>query len=154
MLKRFFPEAIDNRYAGQFLALGLLAALLLIRGVIAFNCIINGHQVASGADGIPIDSFTAAGAQTVISDFAVWGVAQLVLCAVGVLALVRYRAMVPLIFAVLLVEHLARRLVLIALPVVTSGHATASFIAPLLFTLEIGGLILSLWPRRASRRRA
>jgi hypothetical protein len=38
-----------------------------------------GYSAAKSADGIPLDTFTPAGAQAVVSLFAVWGLAQVVI---------------------------------------------------------------------------
>ena len=90
------------------------------------NSILNGRLVASSADGIPLDTFTAAGAQTVVSLFAILGLSQLLICLIGILVLVRYRALVPLLFSLLLLEYGGRRLIFHYLPVRGPGRRRAT----------------------------
>ena len=60
--------------------------------------------MASSADGIPLHTFTPAGAQAVVSLFAIWGLAQLIICLLCILALVRYRSIIPFMFVLLLLD--------------------------------------------------
>jgi hypothetical protein len=99
---------------GSRLALRIAAAGA---GAMALNSIFNGRSVASTADGIPLDSFTPAGAQTVVALFALFGLARLMLTLVGLVVLLRYRALVPFLFALLLLEHLCRYLILRWIPI-------------------------------------
>ncbi len=144
MLSQILPRQIDNSYRGYKPALWILGLLLLLRTIISINSIFNGYSVASTADGIPLDSFTPAGAQTVVSLFALSAYSRLVMTLFGVLALVRYRSMVPLIFLVLLLDHLGRMVVLRALPITQIGDPPASFITLSLLALVIVGLAMSV----------
>ncbi|MEK7710720.1 MAG: hypothetical protein AAB341_02395, partial [Planctomycetota bacterium] len=85
-----------------------------------------------------------AGAQTVVSLFAIWGLAQLVICLLCILVLVRYRAMIPFMFALLLLEHLSRKLILHFLPIAKTGTPPGSAVNLVLLALMIVGLSLSL----------
>jgi hypothetical protein len=131
-------------YRGYKLALWCFALVVLMKAGISLNSIFNGYLVASSADGIPLDSYTPAGAQTVISLFAIWGLSQLMICLLCVLVLVRYRAMIPLMFALLLLEHLSRKLILHFLPIAKSGRPPGSIVNLVLLSLMIVGLALSL----------
>ncbi|HEY8309219.1 MAG TPA: hypothetical protein VIG47_01620, partial [Gemmatimonadaceae bacterium] len=147
VLNALLPRQIDNAYHGQKLALWLFAAVVLMKTVMSVNSIFLGHLVASSADGIPLDTYTPAGAQAVISLFAIWGLAQLVICLLCAFVLARYRAFVPFMFAVLLLEHLSRKVVLYFLPVSTAGSSPGSGVNLVLLTLMVVGLALSLVPR-------
>jgi cytochrome bd-type quinol oxidase subunit 2 len=138
------PRRFDNTYGGHRAALWLFAGVLLMKTGIALGTIFNGREAAQTADGIPLDSFGAAGAAAVVSMFAVWGLAQFVISTIGVLALVRYRAMVPLMFALLLFEHVARRLLFLALPIPRNGAAPGLAINLALIGVMVVGLALSL----------
>jgi cytochrome bd-type quinol oxidase subunit 2 len=107
---------------------------------------LRGRLAAQSADGIPLQSFGTLGAQAVVTLFAMWGLSQLVFTTLGVLALVRYRAMVPLLYVLLLVEHVTRRLILLLHPIATTGRSSSVYINWLLFpVLLVAGLVLSLW---------
>jgi hypothetical protein len=147
-MSRFFPPSIDNTYRGYKAALWLFGALLLLRIVMSVNCIFNGYSVATTADGVPVDTFTPAGRQQVVYLFAAWGLAQLVISLIGVLALIRYRSVVPFMFALLLIEILSRKLIGRFIPTVSSATAPALYVNLTLITLMVAGLALSLWPRK------
>src|SRR5881227_2581463 len=137
MLNRLLPRSIDNTYRGHKLALWLFGLVVLMKLAISLNSIFNGHTVATSADGIPLDTFTPAGAQAFVSLFAAWGLAQVVICVLCIVMLVRYRALVPFLFVVLLLEHLSRRLIFYVMPIVRTGAPTGSIVNPLLLTLMI-----------------
>lgn len=148
MLEQLLPRTIDNTYGGRKVALWMLAILVLMKGAMGANSIFNGYQVATSADGIPLDTFTSAGAQAVISFLALWGLSLLIFSLLGALALLRYRAMVPLVFLLLLLEHLGRKLILVLMPIAQVGSPPAFSINVFLIGLTAFGLALSLWGRR------
>jgi hypothetical protein len=145
VLNRLLPRQVDNTYRGYRLALWLFALVVLVKVAMSVNSIFNGHTVASSADGIPLDTFTPAGAQAVVSLFAAWGLGQLILCLLCIVVLVRYRALVPFLFAVLLLEHLSRRLIFLVMPIVRTGTPPGVFVNLALVALMVVGLTLSLW---------
>jgi hypothetical protein len=147
MLDRILPQRIDNTYRGHPLAVWLLVPVVLMKTGIALGTIFNGRAAAQSADGIPLDRFGADGAQAVVALFAIWGLAQLVFSVLGVLALTRYRAMIPSLFALLLVEHLARRLILLVKPIARTGTPPGLYINLALLAVMVVGLALSLWRR-------
>jgi hypothetical protein len=54
-------------------------------------------------------------------------------------------------FALLLLEHLSRRLILLVLPIVRTGSPPGFVVNLVLLALMIAGLALSLWSRADSR---
>jgi hypothetical protein len=74
---------------------------VLTKGEIGLGTIFKGRSAATSADGIPLDTFSPAGTQA----FAAWKLSQLMLNLIGLLVLVRYRALVLFMFALFLVEH-------------------------------------------------
>jgi hypothetical protein len=145
MFKRLLPRHIDNTYHGHKLALWLFALLVLMKSAVSLNSIFNGYDVAISADGIPLDTYTPAGAQAVVSAFAAWGLAQLVICLLCLLVLARYRAMIPFMFALLLLEHLSRRLIFWVMPIVRTGTPPGFYVNLVFTALMVVGLVLSLW---------
>lgn len=144
MVDQFFPRHVDNTYHGYKLALWLFALIVFMKVAMSLNSIFNGYIVATSADGIPLDGFTPAGARAVVSLFAAWGLSQLMICLICILALARYRAMVPFMFALLLLEHLSRRLIFQVMPIVRTGSPPGFFINLVLLALMVVGLALSL----------
>ena len=147
MLNRLLPRQVDNAYHGYKLALWIFAIVVFMKIPISLNSIFNGYMVASRADGIPLDTFTPAGAQAVVSLFAAWGLSQLIICLLCILVLARYRALVPFMFGLLLVEHLSRRLIFLVMLIVRTGTPPGFFVNLALLTLMVVGLALSLWSR-------
>jgi hypothetical protein len=147
MLNPILPRRADNTYPGHGLALVLFALLLLMKAGISLGTIFNGYKAATSADGIPLDSYTPAAARTVVSLFALWGLTNFVIFLIGLVVLVRYRGLVPFMFALLLFQQLGRYLVLQLLPIVRIGAPPGTVINLVLLALMIVGLALSLWRR-------
>ena len=148
MLQRLFPTRIDNIYRGQWIGFWLLAPVLLLKIAIALGSILTPAN-ASGADGIDISSFSPAALRDAASSSALLGWLHLCIAMVGVLAMARYRAMVPMIYIWLLVEFLGRRVILNQYPIDrVASPPPASIINLVLLTIMGLGLCLSLWPRR------
>lgn len=150
MLDRLLPRVIDNSYRGPKSALWLLGFLAFIKLAMGLNSVFNGAEVLSSADGVPLATYPPDSAQTIVAIFALWALGQILLGLVTVLALVRYRRMAPLVFALFLAEHLGRKLILQFLPIVRSDAAPASAINAALLVLMVIGLLLSLWQREIS----
>ena len=144
MFDQLFPQRVDNTYRGYKLALWLFALVVLMKVAMSLNSIFNGYSVATSADGIPLDTFTSAGAQTVVSLFALLGNSWLMICLLCILVLARYRSMIPLMFALLLLEHLSRKLILQFLPMVRTGTPPGFYVNLVLLAVMIVGLALSL----------
>lgn len=144
MLERLLPRHADNAYRGHRLALWLFAALLFLKSAMSLNSIFNGREEAVAADAIPLDAFTPAGAQTVVAMIAAWGLAQLTICLLCAAVLVRYRALVPFVFALLLFEHLGRRLLFLFVPLFRAGTPPGLYLNLALAALIVVGLVLSL----------
>lgn len=147
MLEYLLPPCFDNVYRGHRIALWLFVLLLFMKVSMSINSIFNGVSVITTADGIPIATYPAGAAQTIVSLFALMGFSRLILCALSVLVLVRYRSMVPLMFALFLVEHLGRKLIAFYIPIIRVGAPPASAVNLVLLALMFAGLPLSLWIR-------
>jgi len=148
MLADILPRSIDNSYRGSRLALWLLGFLVLIKSVIGVNSMVNGAEVMTKADGLALNTFPAAATQNLIALFALLGLAHVIMAALGLLVLLRYRGMVPLMFALLLLQHAGGRVVGYFLPIVRTGAPPAFIVNLVLLTSIIAGLALSLWRRR------
>lgn len=153
MFNRLLPRQIDNRFEGYRAALWLLGLFIALKLVMSFNSILNTASVAAGADGLPLDSYGPAAARTVLMLFALVALGQLTLTLIALTALIRYRAMVPLIYLVLLGEQLARRLVVQSYAVARAeGIPVGSYVTLGLLALLTLGLVLALVPTRGRER--
>ncbi|HET7712400.1 MAG TPA: hypothetical protein VFL80_10765 [Thermoanaerobaculia bacterium] len=145
MIDRLFPRTIDNSYRGAKAALWLLGLVAAVKLVMGLNCIVNGRHILSSVDGIPLATYPADAAQTVVAMFAIWAWGLFLISSFAVLTLVRYRSMTSLSFALLLLEHAGRKLILQSIPIARSTTAPAAGINTALLALMAAGLLLSLW---------
>lgn len=144
MLNQLFPQHVDNTYRGYKLALWLFVLVLFMKLGMSMGSIFNGYSVASSADGIPLATFSPGAAATVVSLFALLGLSHFLFGLLGIVALVRYRNMVPFVFALFLLEYLGRRLILQFLPIPRTGTSTGLYVNLALLAVMIAGLALSL----------
>lgn len=108
MLERLLPRTIDNDYRGHPLALW---AFVAITGMTLWRSLVHVFRADGGAQSIatiPLDRYPEAAATAVIVIFSLWGLQQLVVGFVYVVALARYRALLPFLYLLLLVEYLGR----------------------------------------------
>lgn len=150
MFNPLLPSRADNTYGGLKVALWLFGVLLFIKTLMGVNCIFNGYEVATKADGVPLATFSPDASQTIVNLFASWGLAHLCLAIIGVVVLVRYRSLVSFMFALLLAEQLSRRVLHGFIPMVRTGVPPATIVNVILLTLMVSGLALSLVTRRGA----
>jgi hypothetical protein len=139
VLLRIFPRQMDNNFRGHRLALWLFGLFVLIRLPIGFKSVFDSYATATTADGIPLNSYGAAAAQTVVQMFALLGLNVLVLPALGVIALIRYRAMIPMMYLMMLALALGSRAIHFAYPDVSAGG-----VQPIGFYVNLGLLAVLL----------
>ena len=152
MLESLLPASADNDYRGRVPALWLLGLLAALRLVIGLRSILDTAAVAQGADGIPLDTFAPAARAEVLTEFALLGLNQLTIVGICVVVLWRYRALVPLTFAMLAALRLGHWLVMQLQPGATATRgAPGDIVALVLVVVTLAGLVLSLWPRPATR---
>ncbi len=147
MLTRLLPQRVENSFRGHPLAIWLFAPVVILKTGIALTTLFNGRVAAQTADGLPLDTYGAGGAEAVVALFAIWGLSQLMASVFGFLALVRYRALIPFMFTLLLLEQLARKVVLMVKPIARTGTPPGVVVNFVLLGLMIVGLVLSLISR-------
>lgn len=147
MFDKLLPPRIDNTYRGYKIALwlfGLVVGVMIIQSVAV---IFNGYSTVVNADGIPLDTYPPAAAQTIVALFALRSLLRLIISLMGVLVLVRYRSAIPFMFGVLLLNFLATQLILQFIPIVRTGRPPGPIVNLIMFALMIIGLVLSLRSR-------
>lgn len=148
ILGRLFPAQFDNVYRGNRIALWLfypLTAVTLWRSQHHITAPDGGAQSIAT---IPLDTYTEGGAQSVITIFALWGLAQLAMGLVMLLAAVRYKSMVPLLWLFIFLEYGGRKLVGIYKPLETVGTAPGATAATVFPIIAAVMLVLALWPEK------
>ena len=141
LIKILLPEKIDNSVRGTRLPLFVLTLIALLS--FARSCI---HLLApDGGAGSIAGMDLSAGAQGIIFAFALWGSSQLLMALVQLVVVVRYRALVPLMYVLLILEILLRELVGRTRPV-TFAHVPPGAIGnQVLLPLAVVMLVISLW---------
>ena len=148
MLGLLFPRVIDNRFRGRWLGYWLLAPVLFLKIGIAFASILT-PRAANNADAIDLSTYSKAALRDAMTSTALLGLLHLCIGLFCLFAMIRYRAMVPLIYLWLLAEFLGRRIVFALYPMErTPGLSSGSIVNLGLLAMMALGLALSVWPRR------
>ena len=148
MLGLLFPRVIDNRFRGQWLGYWLLAPVLILKFGIAIGSILTPGN-ANKADAIDLSTYSQAALRDAMTSTALLGLLHLSIALLCLLAMIRYRAMVPMIYLWLALEFLGRRAVLHIYPIErVQGPSSGSIVNLVLIALLALGLALSIWPRR------
>ncbi len=153
MLSRLFPKQADNAYRGSPLAIWILVPILLMKlamgvNVSGLNPWLSNRFVIEHADGIPISSYGPEAASVVMFLFASWGLGLLTISLLGVVVMIRYRAMTPLMYLLLMIDQLGRKAISqfspIIRPAAPDGVSYAVLINWGFSAALVIGLILSL----------
>ena len=157
MLQLLFPKTIDNKYRGQWLALFLFVPVLALKTLMGFNVggfnpAVKVRDVLQNVDGIPLDTYSAPAAADLVFFANAWGLSLFTICLVGIVALVRYRAMVPMAIFLLTFEQVVRKATSIAESGLQIGPdmSAGNIINWVLSAALVLALILSIIPRRAT----
>ena len=84
-------------------------------------CVLNTRHTAVTADGIPLSSYAPAAADAVVTLFALSGLAFVLMGLTAGVVLLRYRALLPLTYLLLLADTLGRRWIVAAHPIARGG---------------------------------
>jgi hypothetical protein len=147
VLHQLLPSRLDNNYRGRKLALWLFGLVVLIRSIQSTMIIVNGYSIATSADGIPLEAYPAAAAQTILALFAILSLNRLLISLVCVVVLIRYRSAIPSMFLLLALGYLAGEIILRFIPIIRMGTPPGPIVNLIMFALMIVGLVLSLWRR-------
>lgn len=145
MLTPIFPSRFDNDYRGHKLALWLYVPIVLVKVGISLSALFDGYNMLRSADGIPLDTFGNGGAEALVYVTALLGLSHFLLAALCLLALIRYRAMIPLLYVLLLLEFVGKKWILLVHPIIRTGGSPSVYINLVLLALLLAGLALSFW---------
>jgi glucan phosphoethanolaminetransferase (alkaline phosphatase superfamily) len=150
MFDRLLPQPIDNRYSGSKIALWLFGLIVFVQIIQSVLVIVNGYSTAQSADGIPLETYPAAAAQTILALFIISSLRRLLISLICAVVLFRYRSAVPLMFVVLGLNYLGGQVILQFVPIVRVGTPPGVIMTLIMFGLTVVGLALSLWSRGGS----
>ena len=108
ILTTLFPEKADNSISGLKITVYVFAGIVILSTV---RSLIHIFAADGGAGSIAGIDLTVLGADGIVFAFALWGSAQLILAGIQWLVLLRYRALLPLMYLFLIVEIFLRILI-------------------------------------------
>ena len=147
MFSKLLPQPIDNKYSGSKIALWLLGLIVFVHTLQSVMVLVNGYSIAQSADGIPLETYPAAAAQTILAIFMTASLRRMIISLICAVVLFRYRSAVPLMFVVLGVSYLGGQVIFQFVPLVRVGTPPGVIMNLVLFGLTVVGLALSLWRR-------
>jgi hypothetical protein len=149
MLSRIFPKTASNEYRGNVLAIWLLVPIALIRLLQGANSVWHPVTVATGADGIPLDSYGHDAASMIVLLFALLGMYLVIMGLIALVVLIRYRTLIPLAYLLFLATLLGTRAINLLYPAGRSeGTPIGVYVNLGLLAAMTIGFILSLVPER------
>lgn len=129
MFEKLFPSTIDNTYKGHSLGRWLLYLYIL-------KSLFSGSVHMFAPDGsaqsiasIALDSFSEGASNTIITIFGMWGMEQFVIGLIALMVVLRYRALIPAIALVYVVEYVGRFAMTLITPGVFSEHTPPGAVA-------------------------
>ena len=108
MLQRVFPPVLDNRFPGHRIALYAFYALTALTLWRSQHHLFAHDGGAQSIASIPLDTYSDSAADTVVGIFALWGLSQLIIGLIYLLAAIRYRSLIPLLYVLFTFEYAMR----------------------------------------------
>lgn len=149
VLSNLFPRQITNEFSGLRIALWgfyLFTAITLWRSQ---HHIFSADGGAQSIATIPLDKYPDSAASTIIGMFALWGLSQLIVGLIYLIAAIRYRSLIPMLYLLSLFEYLMRATYIPAYKSIeTAGTAPGAVGNLPLIIFSFIMLVLSLWTRK------
>ncbi len=120
MLERILPEQITNEFPGyKFSAY----AFLVLTTIAVARSLAHMFLPDGGAESIATIDLSVAGADTIISIFAQWGLSQLLMAGFYIVVFFRYKSLIPLMYVIVIAEYVGRIGMGLLKPLETVGTA-------------------------------
>ena len=108
MITRVFPKQFDNEFMGYKFSLWIFYALTALTLWRSQHHLFAPDGGAESIASIPLSTYSAAASDTIIGVFALWGLSQLIIGLIYLVACIRYRSMIPLLYLLAAFEYLVR----------------------------------------------
>lgn len=144
MLNRILPTRIDNRYRGHPAGLWLFVPIALIKFSQSLTHLLKHDGGAQSISTIPLDTYPQSAAQNIIGLFARLGLEQILLASIFLIVLLRYRALIPLMYLLIVAHFVGGKIVAQFKPLVLAGTSGVSTPFLIIAAMSILGLFLSL----------
>ena len=147
MINRIFPGRVDNRFRGNPLALWLFVPLALMKLALGSVHILRADGGAQSVSTMPLDTYPAGAAQNIVALMARMGTEQVLLGLIFLIVLLRYRALIPLMYLIAVTHFALSEVVATMKPLALAGVSGAATMHLIVGVASIVGLLLSLWGR-------
>lgn len=144
MQRGLLPAHLDNDFRGYKAAIWIFALITVMKLGLGLVHIFSADGGAQTMSHMPLDSYPAGAAQNVVGLFARLGLEQLLLGSLFVVVLLRYRALIPLIFLLALAAQAGAFALATCKPLSLTVSSGAAPMHLVLSGLYIAGLALSL----------
>jgi len=132
-MNRILPHTVDNNYHGHKIALWFFYLITFVTIVRSCIHIFKDDGGAQSIATIPLNTYTNGGADAVIFIFAYWGLSQLMIGLLQVIVAIKYKSLIPLMYAFLLLEYVGRFGISLFKSLETTGQApggVANYVLP------------------------
>ena len=143
-MNKILPTVIDNTFRGRKIALWFFYLITLVTVVRSCIHIFKYDGGAQSIATIPLDTYTDAGAATVILIFSYWGLSQLMFGIIQAIVAFKYKSLIPLMYLMLVIEWGGRFVISLFKTIETTGQAPGGignkvlpFICLIMFFLSI-----------------
>lgn len=152
MLRRLLPPIVDNHFRGHPAALWLFVPLVLMKLALGTAHMLRADGGAQSVSRMPLDAYPDGAAQNIVALMARMGLEQFLLGALFLVVLLRYRALIPLMYAVMVLHFVGARLVAAMKPLAVAGASGVGNMHLLIAALAAVGLVASLAGRGYTNR--
>ncbi len=143
-MNRILPARADNRYSGHPVGLWLFVPIALIKFSQSLTHLLKHDGGAQSISTIPLDTYPQGAAQNIVGLFARLGLEQFLIASILLLVLLRYRALIPLMYLVIVAHFVGAKIVGQFKPLALAGTSGVSTPFLVVAALSVVGLVLSL----------
>ena len=144
MKYRLLHSSFDNNFDGHPISLWLFGLITIVTLGRSLAHIFLPDGGAQSIATVPLDQYSSGAESSVISTFALWGLSQLLIAIVMLIAALRYRSMIPLLYSLLIVEYVGRIYIGIFKPLETLQTPPGATGSLVILGVSLVGLLLSL----------
>ena len=139
------PPRADNSIRGMKLPVYVFTLIAILSTIRSFIHVLAPDGGAGSIAGMDL----SAGQPGIVFAFGLWGSAQLIYAVIQLVVAFRYRALIPFMYVLLMLETLLRELVGHIKPVIFAHRPPGAIGDYVVLPLAALMLVLSLWKRKA-----
>jgi len=108
MVTRVFPKQFDNDFIGYKFSLWIFYGLTALTLWRSQHHLFAPDGGAESIASIPLSSYSTAASDTIVGVFALWGLSQLIIGLIYLIACIKYKSMIPLLYLLAALEYFVR----------------------------------------------